>query len=298
MPRRSGTELPDQGRRPAQRAAAEALLLRARHLRSADAEVLLAYLSERQRARLAHLLAGCVRCQTLVKTLLQPPVSAAPRRTADEQADELYRAADFLHASARQLEADADRAEAAVEDLLAAPARERRRRIRSEVRFQSLTVACRLLHRAFAAGIVAPAKVERLALLALAVLARLDPEAVPSLAIGEMTADCWALVARARWEREDWPGVRAALDAAEAAMVEHGSLAPWPEFRAAVRALRVVERRLAEAVAAGAHTLHMLLAQIDIRQAVAVAAMQQESGHDHEPAPAGAPPERPNPRET
>jgi hypothetical protein len=257
-------------------------LRRWRHLRRAEAELLLAHLSRRLQERLVHA-TGCAACQALLRALLRP--AAAPRRGDGEEAAATRHIAAALNAAAR-LEAgnggDADGVAAAA--LLATPRGTHARRIRHEARFRTPGVAGHLLARAHAAA--SPRRAETCALLAVRVVEAIDRAEAPARVLGELAAQAWGVVARARWRRNDPIAVREALEHAERALVAAG----WPDahrgFRPALRGLRLVERRLADAAAAAAHALHQLLE-------APPAAAAAESGHEalEPPLPGGALPE-------
>jgi hypothetical protein len=252
-PRRAAGS-PRQGRPRAASAGAAA----GGHLLPAEGALLLSYLPIHQQEKLVHL-AGCPACQRLLLTLFEAPPAPEPRPAARAEVEQLNRLAAALDEAAARMEAQGDAAEEAVAALLATAPGRRRARIRKEPRFHTLAVACRLLHHSVYAPPTAPEEEEGFAILALLALEAMEHDEASDLIVGEVTARAWGLVARARWSREDWTGVRRALDYAEAALVEQGYLVRHLGFRPALRTLRLLERRFEEAYVTAAHALGLLL---------------------------------------
>jgi hypothetical protein len=261
--------------RPAPPAASE------RHLRPDEADALLAYLPARGREMLAHW-TGCTACQSALRGHLgvgpAPAPAAAPTKRERIEAFELVTAA--ARDAGRRLDEDFERADAAAAALLATPPGRRRGRVRAEARFQTLGVACRLIHRSLLAE--TPREAETCARLVIAVVDALDPGDVMGLAAGETKARAWALVAHARWRRWDVPATLRALDEAERALVEDGTLVDRAPSRRALRLLRLVERHLLQAAAAAGQALDQLLGSLWRQLDEAAPSPENGSGDDLE----------------
>ncbi len=246
------------------------------HLRVGEAPRLIAYLPERERTHLAHVL-SCGDCHDRVKRLLAAVPSPPPEPTCGGTgsggapggagyAAVLDRVEAGLAATAEQVAAERSRAADAVTVLLLLPPDMRRRRVRCEPQFRTLAVATLLLECAFEA-VAAPDEAENLALLALSIAARLDPTEAPSFLVGELKVHAWSLVALACRLRGDWRLVREALEAAEEAMVFEGYCLRRTGFRRALACLRLAERRVEAARAAAARAVDRLLGPLVERAA-------------------------------
>ncbi|HEX5759120.1 MAG TPA: hypothetical protein VF121_07995 [Thermoanaerobaculia bacterium] len=223
------------------------------HLAASEAHLLLAYLPAGHRAALAHALA-CTPCRQLLSDLLEALAALPSAETAANAG-----APAELAAVAAALAAECAAAEQPVAELLAAPARERRRLLDGDPRFHTLPVAWLLLDRAVAAIDGEPWQAEGLARLALRIAARLggtDREAVER-AILETRG--WAVVANVRWNREDWPGARLALERTEKGLVRARLGAASPAVRDLLAAIRLSEQQIAEDFALAAHAVRTLL---------------------------------------
>ncbi|MGH9361921.1 MAG: hypothetical protein ACRD2T_08385 [Thermoanaerobaculia bacterium] len=134
-----------------------------------------------------------------------------------------------------------------LEELLKLSHEERRKRIREEARYRSVSLAYLLLERSNAAATEVPEEAESLALLALLMLDRLDPEEEPRQLLVDLKVRAWGLVAHACWIAERWDATREALERAEEQLVEAGHSTGGLGFRRALAAFRIAERRSAEA---------------------------------------------------
>ena len=130
-----------------------------------------------------------------------------------------------------RLAAERQAADAAVAQLLALPSEERRRRIQDEARFGTVAVAAFLLERSLPAADQDADLGEELALLAVEVLDRLDPEREGPRLLAELEAWAWGLVAYACWRAQRWEAAREALQQAEARLAGAGHPTPVPGFR-------------------------------------------------------------------
>ncbi len=230
------------------------------HLTAVEASRLVAYLPSRERALLAHAL-HCPACQDLLdRPRLDVAFPSAPGRPfPPDYTAVLDRLEAGLCEATERIACERSQAEAAVAALLATPPEDRRKRIRHEVRFRTVSVAALLLERTPATAIAAPEEAENLALLALYVLSQLDPEDMPSMIVGELKVRGWALLARASWSRGDWRAAREALEHAEEVMVAEGYPAKRVGFRRAVAALRAVERQLEGTFQTAARAVDLVL---------------------------------------
>ncbi|MGH9362736.1 MAG: hypothetical protein ACRD2T_12550 [Thermoanaerobaculia bacterium] len=217
------------------------------HLQPAEAHHLLAYLPPREQVVLGHVL-DCEECQQLLARLLAPRPAGVTESRARHDYSEVWAS---LTAAAEQgterLVAERRAAEDVVARLLSLDAKERRRRVREEPRSRSLSAAYLLLERSSAAAAEAPEEAESLALLALLMLDRLDPEEEPQQLLADLKVRAWGLVAHACWIAEKWDATREALERAEAQLVEAGHGTRGLGVRRAVAAFRIAERRSAEA---------------------------------------------------
>jgi hypothetical protein len=233
------------------------------HLTPEEAARLVAFLPLDEREVLDHVL-DCPPCRDRVVQLLAdpavPPAAAGP--LPPEYAAVLDRLESGLAEETERMAAERSQAAAAVAGLLAAPAEERHERIRSEARLHTLAVAALLLEKTAALAVSEPEEAERLGLLALSVVARLDPVEVSQAAIGELMVRGWALLSRARWQRGDWVAVREAIEHAEEVLVMQGYLTKRSGFRRAVAGLRQAERQMEEILTATAGALDLLVAPL------------------------------------
>ncbi|MGH9362314.1 MAG: hypothetical protein ACRD2T_10395 [Thermoanaerobaculia bacterium] len=218
------------------------------HLRLAEADHLLAYLPPREQVMLGHVL-DCVTCQKLVAALLASrPAPAAERGHTQHDYSEVWASlAVAAEQGSERLVAERQVAEGIVARLLVLDSKKRRRRVREEPRYRSLSAAYLLLERSNAAATEAPEEAESLALLALLMLDRLDPEEEPRQLLADLKVRAWGLVAHACWIAERWDATREALERAEEQLVEAGHGTRGLGFRRALAAFRIAERRSAEA---------------------------------------------------
>ncbi|HVF58787.1 MAG TPA: hypothetical protein VNJ70_03110 [Thermoanaerobaculia bacterium] len=217
------------------------------HLHRSEALSLLAYLPPREQVVLGHVL-ECQACQQLVAALLGPPPLPAEGVGAP-QADRDIRAAlaAGLEQAAERLAAERGVAEPALAELLALDPEDRRRRIREEARFRSLSIAHLLLERSHRTAEETPEEAESLAVLGLSILERLDPEQEPAQLISELRVRAWGLVALACWMAQRWESTREALEHAEKELVAAGYGTKGLGFRRTLAAFRRTERQSAEA---------------------------------------------------
>jgi hypothetical protein len=217
------------------------------------------YLPVREHPAMLHVL-GCRRCAGEGAAWLIAPVlvERAGVPAGPVYAEALARAEAALAEAAERLAGDRTAAEEAVATLLATPPGQRARRMRREARLRTLPVAALVIDHAEAAA-EQPFEAEGLALLAVSILERLTPEEAPGLAVGELKVRAWALVARARWQRRQWQGVREALERAEEAMVLEGEVTRRVGFRRALARMRLLERRMEWLLAETERALALLL---------------------------------------
>ncbi|MGH9361073.1 MAG: hypothetical protein ACRD2T_04095 [Thermoanaerobaculia bacterium] len=221
------------------------------HLRPREAEDLLAYLPPREQVVLGHVI-DCAACQQLVASLLGPPdPPAAERRRANYDYSGVWQSLAAMREQAiERLDAERGVSEVAVAGLVTLDPKERRRRVREEGRYRTVSIAGVLLERSHAVAAEAPGEAEDLALLALFVLERLDPEQESWQLLTELRVRAWGLVAHACWAAQKWDAVRDALEEAEKQLVAAGHDTRGLGFRRAMAAFRRSERRTAEAFVA------------------------------------------------
>ncbi len=235
------------------------------HLTAGEPARIAAFLPARERALLGHAL-DCPPCGDRVGHLLalEPPTELGDRLPTEEYGEALDRLAASLEELAERVAAERALAEPAVTALLALPAAERRKRVRAEARFRTLPVAYLLLDHALSQVEAAPEESENLALLAVYVLGKLDPEQTPATLAAELKVRGWAVVAKSCWMRGEWLAVREALEYAEEIMVSEGYVTRRVGFRRVLAALRLIERRVHEAVAVGGRAVDLLLGRLAV----------------------------------